>query len=293
MYQDIIIIGVGSLGGYLAQNISRMNGINTLTLIDNDFIESKNIGKSIYKRKDIGKLKVEVLKEYLDDTGNLQIIGISSIYKEGVSWLSKNDLVIDCRDVTCRRDGEIDIRVYISFGSLIIDCKRIKKVVKDKQGRYIGQPSSNELLHAALILSTYISTGELKEMIDRQMIYTHQLNQIQTIATKSIQKFNKLPDMVLDDHKGFDKIRNMFEMLPDIVELSKTKELTVFVGSHINNYAIGHYKKSQLTVANNASKELSNLVQTLVYDYPSYTIAVGERAVGKAYIELLPETGGA
>ncbi len=292
IYHNVVIIGVGSLGGYLAENISRMNGLHTLTLIDDDFVERKNVSKSIYKLKDVGKLKVNVLKSYLDDISSLQINEISSKYIEGISYLPKNDLVIDCRDVTCKRFGEIDVRLYISYGSLIIDCKKIRQVSKEKHGRYIKQPEVSELTAAASIAFTLISSGKINEMINNQMHHIQNLNQIQKYASRSIQKFNNLPDIVLDDHKGFDKIRNMFEMLPDIIKESKTKELTVFVGPSSDNIAIRHFNKAELTVENNVSRELSELVQSLTLDYPSYTIVLN-KLKNKSYIELLPETGGA
>ena len=45
MYGDICLIGIGTLGGFLAKNISELESTKNLTLIDYDIVEQKNIRK--------------------------------------------------------------------------------------------------------------------------------------------------------------------------------------------------------------------------------------------------------
>lgn len=60
----IHIIGCGSVGSTLAENLVRC-GVTNITLWDFDVVESHNICNQMFREKDIGKPKVEVLKEIL------------------------------------------------------------------------------------------------------------------------------------------------------------------------------------------------------------------------------------
>jgi molybdopterin/thiamine biosynthesis adenylyltransferase len=59
------IVGAGSVGGIIAESLARI-GIKNVVLIDFDHIEQHNLDRLLYAtRKDIGRLKVEVLTEHL------------------------------------------------------------------------------------------------------------------------------------------------------------------------------------------------------------------------------------
>lgn len=62
----IHIIGCGSVGSTLAENLARC-GITKMTLWDFDVVESHNVVNQMFTQKDIGKLKVEALKDILTD----------------------------------------------------------------------------------------------------------------------------------------------------------------------------------------------------------------------------------
>lgn len=58
------IIGCGSVGSTVAENMVRM-GVTKLTLWDFDTVEAHNIVNQMFRQKDIGKLKVEALRDLL------------------------------------------------------------------------------------------------------------------------------------------------------------------------------------------------------------------------------------
>lgn len=58
------IIGCGSVGSTLAELFVR-NGITKLTLWDFDYVEPHNISNQMFRHCDIGKLKVEALRDLL------------------------------------------------------------------------------------------------------------------------------------------------------------------------------------------------------------------------------------
>lgn len=62
--QTIHILGCGATGSTLAENLVRF-GITSIELYDFDHVDSHNIANQMYRHSDIGKLKVEALKEQL------------------------------------------------------------------------------------------------------------------------------------------------------------------------------------------------------------------------------------
>lgn len=81
----IHIVGCGSVGSALAENLARC-GLTKFTLWDFDKVESHNIVNQMFRQQDVGKLKVEALKDILTDI-NPDIINEIEIKPEG--WQGK------------------------------------------------------------------------------------------------------------------------------------------------------------------------------------------------------------
>lgn len=62
--ERIHIIGCGSVGSTIAENLARC-GIEKVTLWDFDKVEAHNIANQMFREDDIGKAKVEALKDIL------------------------------------------------------------------------------------------------------------------------------------------------------------------------------------------------------------------------------------
>lgn len=62
----IHIIGCGSVGSTLAENLAR-SGVTKMTLWDFDVVENHNIVNQMFRQQDIGKSKVEALADILID----------------------------------------------------------------------------------------------------------------------------------------------------------------------------------------------------------------------------------
>ncbi len=60
----IHIIGCGSVGSTVAENLARC-GVAKMTLWDFDKVEAHNIVNQMFRQQDVGKLKVEALKDIL------------------------------------------------------------------------------------------------------------------------------------------------------------------------------------------------------------------------------------
>jgi hypothetical protein len=293
MYKSIVIIGLGSLGGFFAENVSKLKGLQTLILIDPDIIELKNIGKSIYKRRDIGRFKVDVIKEIIDNE-NLEIISHPIEYIEGKIYLPDNDLIVDCRDEICSREGEIDVRFYISYKTLMIDCAKYHKVESKTSGKYGHLLTLSQLSWAGHMAAEYIDETILKDYIKRQAIFQIRIDIVRREAKKAIKLHDAVPDIVYDFHKGDYRIRNLSMNLPKLTEINKTKELKVIIGQEdcvaCNIQIIG---KNEIVNYNDAVKTLTEIVQSIVPLKEHYTIKVNDDNLDEVYIELLPDTGAA
>jgi len=293
MYKSIVIIGLGSLGGFFVENISRLKGLQTLILIDPDIVESKNISKSIYKHGDVGKFKVDAMR-YIINNNNIMIKTYPIEFIEGKVYLPKNDLIIDCRDEICSRGGEIDVRFYISYKTLVIDCEKYHKVGFKQTGRYAHLLSLSELSIAASIAAQYIDENIMKDFIKRQLVFQAEIDLVKRQASKAIKLFDNKPDIVLDYQKGDNIIRNLHETLPQITNLNKTKALTVVVGQEgCIGGNIQVIRKNEIDQYNNAVKTLTEIVQSVVPLKEFYTIQVNDNNENEVFIELLPDTGAA
>lgn len=62
----IHIVGCGSVGSTVAENLARC-GITKMTLWDFDKVENHNIVNQMFRQQDVGKFKVEALKDILCD----------------------------------------------------------------------------------------------------------------------------------------------------------------------------------------------------------------------------------
>ena len=64
---SVAIFGIGGVGGYVAEALARA-GVGTLDLIDNDTVNITNLNRQIIAlHSTIGKYKVEVAKERIND----------------------------------------------------------------------------------------------------------------------------------------------------------------------------------------------------------------------------------
>ena len=98
----VLVIGLGGVGGILAETLVR-NGIENITIIDNDKIDITNKNRQIIALDStIGKNKTEVLKDrLLDINSNCKVEIISDfIDKDNIEILFNNpvDYVIDACD---------------------------------------------------------------------------------------------------------------------------------------------------------------------------------------------------
>jgi len=94
----VLLIGCGSLGGYVAHLVSRA-GVGRITVIDNDLFSWENVGRHILGTSSVYRLKADALTEKLrQDLPHLKIDGITKSWEDAFdsnpNLFSEHDLVI-------------------------------------------------------------------------------------------------------------------------------------------------------------------------------------------------------
>lgn len=101
MNKKIGVIGAGTIGfGVISKLVS--NGLKNFVLIDNDFVEKSNLTRQpLFSLKHIDKLKVDVIKQHIEDRiedSNVLAINTYVSKIEDLSALNDVDLIINCAD---------------------------------------------------------------------------------------------------------------------------------------------------------------------------------------------------
>jgi hypothetical protein len=288
LYSKICVIGLGTLGGFLAKNLSELETTKELVLIDYDTVEIENIKNSIYLKSDVGRLKTAAILDKINSDAKVSTINTKFI--EGKTKIDNHDLILDCRDFTYARENLIDARLYISFRKLIIDCRKNVKYEKQHEGRYALNLSKTEIKVAALNATILISNGIFKELVAKQLVQEIPIDEISEKTKHSVSQKN--PDLIYDSNVCEHKLINLHRNYSSIIDLNKNNELTVCVGDRVSPYIKKTIAKNNLQSINDIMSEFSSLVKAIPIPFNYYVITVNNYQ-NNYYVEILPETGSA
>ena len=123
---NIIIIGIGGVGGYTLESIIR-SGVENITIVDGDVIEKSNINRQlIVTKENINKPKVEEWKKRINEINpdvKLKTINKFVNINDLKQILDKYDYIIDaCDDVKLKIDlieyaTKNNIKIISSMGT--------------------------------------------------------------------------------------------------------------------------------------------------------------------------------
>jgi len=305
----IAVIGLGSLGGALCKNISEMESIDELVIVDYDILESKNVHNSVYRASQIGETKVDALKEIIEN--DIHAIPLNMKYKEGKTPLPECDLVVDCRDVVCDRGKEIDVRLYISGKILILDCRKNVTSKHHYEGSYRRHLSKGELNKAGFFAAQIICSKEIDHLKSNNTVQRIDLNLLPSIINKAMKKrFDNHIDIIYESVDGADRLQCLTENIQPIMTLSRQKDINVYVGERESNdlcllkprnslssiletpktnYAV--IPQNSLRNSNELIYALSEIVKSQ-HNLVNFIVTVRE-CKGETFVELLEETGAA
>ena len=178
---DVTIIGVGSIGSILAEEIVKSKIVkNNIILIDHDFVDEKNIGKSAYDDNQIGMIKVCALKEKLkiyEDCPTIQTEFLKFTNQKGI--IEEGSFCIDCRDehYTYGKQEFIHKLFLRNNDALIVDNRPCNEKYKIKtKGIYGSIINSDDIRKLIREYLNKLISNEIKTHPD-DFIYTFQLKE--------------------------------------------------------------------------------------------------------------------
>jgi len=286
LYNDICIIGLGTVGGFLAKNLSDLETTKKLVLIDYDIVEPKNVATSIYLKKDIGEFKTNALrKKIISDT---KVQCINKEFQEGITKIPKCDLVLDCRDLTYTRKTLIDCRLSISSNNLLLDCRKNVTYEKLEKGLYSDNLNKRKVEASLLHATSLIENKLFDKILKKQKVHIIPLDYSEENTKKSLMKDNS--DIIFDNHTFSQKLVNLPSKCDEIIDINKTKELTVCVGNPIKPYIQQVIPINNLRNINDIISEFSYLMSSLPYNY--YVITIVKNGTSFT-LEIIPDSGAA
>ena len=132
--KKVCVVGVGAIGSIVCESLAR-SGVTTLALWDDDTVEPGNICRSTYQVQDIGKSKVEALREHIVSIN--PFIELRSITTKG-DWYSLTGNTFS---------GPFQYIHGSFYGSVNYNSQEDAIKLLDKYDLILDCTGSNELLH--------------------------------------------------------------------------------------------------------------------------------------------------
>lgn len=284
MISTASVIGIGALGGFVADSISNIEELETLIIIDQDVVETRNLRNSIYRSIDVGLNKTDALVDMIKSKKpDLEIITMENKYYEGKTILPKCDLVLDCRDSTYNRMSQIDARLYMSSRYLIVDCRRKVSYQTKTEGRYLTELNREDLRSAGFIIYRLLTTNTMGTLMRSSTVQKYELD--------FIKKIDKPCDIVYEDSSKENPFVNLPSQIVPILKANKDRDLTVYLGSKNYPFAESKLPRASLKTSEDIISQLTTLT-TINMEFNNYLVSL-YKDYNEAFIEIIPETGAA
>ncbi len=151
-----LIVGCGGLGGYVIEELARLN-ISDLILFDGDNFSTSNLNRQLNSSKsNIGKNKASIAKKHVEEISNINVEAYEKMFtSEDKDILNNVNLVIDCVDnietrllleklCTNKRLPLVSAGISKEFGQAFIsypDDNNVTKVFKNAADKKLPQLS--------------------------------------------------------------------------------------------------------------------------------------------------------
>lgn len=119
----IHIVGCGSVGSTIAENLARC-GVTKMTLWDFDKVESHNIVNQMFTQNDVGKLKVDALKNILMDI-NPEIANTVEVKPDGWQGKLMSGYIFLCVDSIELRREIVEKHMDSPFVKAVFDFRTL------------------------------------------------------------------------------------------------------------------------------------------------------------------------
>ena len=278
------MIGIGTLGGFVANSLSNLEHLETLILIDHDTVESKNLKNSVYRQIDVGLTKVEALTDIISHKNpDLTIMTMNEQFIEGKTNIPKCDLVLDCRDFTYDRGRLIDVRLYISSRYLMVDCRKNVNYKMKAEGKYLTQLTKQDLRYAGSMMSILVSNDTITNLMKDKVVQKYELDYVKHIN-------NDVCDIVYECQDGEEKFVNLPDTILPILQANKKADLEVCVGSSL--FPIDGHLIPKNTLHSGSDIVVSLTKAVACHNFNNFVVSLYQNN-DTFILELIPETGAA
>lgn len=278
------MIGIGTLGGFVANSLSNLEHLETLILIDHDTVESKNLKNSVYRQIDVGLTKVEALTDIISHKNpDLTIMTMNEQFIEGKTNIPKCDLVLDCRDFTYDRGRLIDVRLYISSRYLMVDCRKNVNYKTKAEGKYLTQLTKQDLRYAGSMMSILVSNDTITNLMKDKVVQKYELDYVKHIN-------NDVCDIVYECQDGEEKFVNLPDTILPILQANKKADLEVCVGSSL--FPIDGHLIPKNTLHSGSDIVVSLTKAVACHNFNNFVVSLYQNN-DTFILELIPETGAA
>jgi hypothetical protein len=294
LYGSISLIGLGSLGSFLARTlVDASRHLKELILIDYDVVSEDNLERSLYDINDIGKLKIDALFDKIRNyKPSLSVQKLATRLISG-SPLPICDLHIDCRDFHYNSIENVPmIRTYISSGKLVVDCRDNIKHQRNIEGSYSTVVLKHHLLYASTIIANLIDTGNIKKLIDKKLVQIFELDYLEKKIEDKLNRVENMPDVIYDSEFDSQKLLNLLEYSQPIISSNKNSPITVYVGGRNRPTVKETIPPNRLCDFSDLISCLSPLTQ-LRFSSNYYIVIFSPITPHGPIIELIPDDGSA
>lgn len=289
----LAVLGLGTIGSFMATYLSDLENVDEMVLVDYDKVEAKNVRNSAFKRKQVGMYKTRAIQENIEESNEDILLHIvHAKFLEGKTLLPISvDYIIDCRDVTYNRKN-IDVRLYFSGRSLIVDCRKESIYEFEAEGVYISKLTKTDVINAANAATMLFKTKIINRFINERVVYRHELDTPKMTACDFLDERESVDaDYVYESCESESTLLNLHESAQTIIDMNQTRPTTLFVGPKDHSSFTKVIPQNSLLNLTDVMKCLTNSID-LPFRY-SYYLVEPKRRGDEFYIELIPETGAA
>lgn len=154
--ETIHIIGCGSVGSTVAENLVRC-GITKITLWDFDRVEPHNIVNQMFRQKDVGKMKVEALRDILVEI-NPDVADKIELKPDGWKGKMLSGYVFLCVDSIELRRKFVEKHMDSPYVKAVFDFR-----TRLEDAQHYAADWSNSKMKRDLLASMQFSHDEAKE----------------------------------------------------------------------------------------------------------------------------------
>ena len=176
----VLIGGIGATGSQAAVTLARI-GIGKIIAVDGDVLEEHNIGNQVYRKNQIGKSKVDALKEIIGEISDTKVIGIKAIVQDIDFDRIKPDVFFGNFDNHGARfylnyEGYLNRKPYIDIGIENLTgslrfvlpgktaCMECWDSLMKEQERHVG--CSEQIIPSAYFVASYASNLQVMELLN-------------------------------------------------------------------------------------------------------------------------------